>query len=646
MISIKIINISQSLKSNFQNLGSMTKPLKTMQLLILLFLTMGFTTNSFADGLEKGLAPLQAHVSISNQTSVPAPIDLSVHVNGESTTGSYVYIEDDTHALTIEDVASIKSWLIPEANTVNRGFSDAPSWMKFTLQNPSDSEKALILEYIDASAATIDVYHRSAGSDAIFQHQSFEFTSPVDIRPISFYRPAFSVDIPGNNVSEIYIRIFQGNDFPMHSFSSFRVWEEKAFYRAAHIELLLLIILLCTEVFMGIATVVAYFSTRDKVFLYYAAFAFSAASLFSALSGLWGYFVSPQHYELWMVVLQINICQIAAVLFVRKFLNIAEYLPTIDKVLLLVVAIDTVGVILNLFGQPYFSRIIIDYTAISYFFLAPIGLYAHKKQVPHALLFTGSWVVFVIGMALASLRYRGYIADTALAEWLIYFGGFVEVFLLTTVMILRINDMQKEKRRIEESHRLHLENAAMELSFKVEQQTKQLQEAKIKAEQEARTDLLTGLANRRSFFEGADQFIERAKRQGPDKLYLLMIDIDHFKNINDTYGHAAGDVVLKDVATTLTHTLRNIDLVARLGGEEFAVVMENSSIETAKALTERVRESVENVQSRFEDKSISVTISVGLVAWNASHSLHVLMQKADNALYKAKEQGRNRTIFA
>ncbi len=579
-------------------------------------------------------------------------IDLSLWESGASTVDRYRYVEDPSHQLTIDDAVSLQRWQHPEKGDVNRGFSTVPSWITFQLFNPEPFQKTVIVEYVDASVETIDLYTRVQGEkrdkreNGTFTHQHFAYNQPNDTRPVSFYRPAFSVAIPPDSTVDVYYRLFQGSDFPMHRFDSMRIWDENTFYRSSHIELSLLMILLCVETAMGIATLLAFFATKDRLFLYYAAFAFSAASLFASFSGIWSYFIAPNHYELWMVVLQINLCQIIALLFVRQFLNVSEHFPRIDKLLLAVVAIDVVGVILNLLGEPYLSRVIIDFTAIGAFLLAPLGIYAHKKKVPHALLFTGSWVFFVIGMALASLRLRGYIADTPLSEWLIYFGGLVEVLLLTSVMILRFKHMQQEKQRIEAEHCQHLENAAHVLEERVKEQTKQLYEAKALAEKEARTDLLTGLPNRRSFFEGAQHFIERAKRNTAPNVYLLMIDVDHFKKVNDTFSHACGDSVLREVGKTLSLSLRKTDLLSRLGGEEFAVIMENVSEDAAKAMTERLLLAVENTDVLFENQFVNVTISVGMATWNSTQNLDQLLQEADHALYQAKREGRNRVAYA
>ena len=208
-------------------------------------------------------------------------------------------------------------------------------------------------------------------------------------------------------------------------------------------------------------------------------------------------------------------------------------------------------------------------------------------------------------------------------------------------MVFRLRDMQNAKLKIELKHRLHLENYANELSEQVQQQTKLLLDAKEKAEVEARVDILTGLTNRRSFIESAHDFIARAKRCPNTNLYLLMIDIDHFKKVNDTYGHAAGDAVLIAVAKTLSDTIRTIDVVSRLGGEEFAALMENKESQGAIDLSERLRKAIENLVVVFEGQTIQITTSIGIAKWQPIDNLDSLLNQADNALYLAKKLGRN-----
>ena len=123
-----------------------------------------------------------------------------------------------------------------------------------------------------------------------------------------------------------------------------------------------------------------------------------------------------------------------------------------------------------------------------------------------------------------------------------------------------------------------------------------------------------------------------------------MLDIDFFKKVNDTYGHLAGDEVLCSVAKILTTRFRNTDIVGRYGGEEFCVLMPSVSEESAKNIAEECRELIGRTSTTFMDKTIRVTISIGMAELTPDQSLNTVFANADTALYKAKEGGRNRVV--
>ncbi|MDT8445694.1 MAG: diguanylate cyclase [bacterium] len=160
----------------------------------------------------------------------------------------------------------------------------------------------------------------------------------------------------------------------------------------------------------------------------------------------------------------------------------------------------------------------------------------------------------------------------------------------------------------------------------------------------ATTDDLTGLYNRRHFFGRAEQLITVVQRyQRP--LSALMLDLDHFKKINDQFGHQAGDKVLQLFAGTCKQLVRDADLVGRLGGEEFGIVLPETSTESAHILAERIRSSVESARLEGSYEQVGVTVSIGLVGMQGNHdNLEQLLSQADMALYEAKAQGRNRVV--
>ncbi len=162
--------------------------------------------------------------------------------------------------------------------------------------------------------------------------------------------------------------------------------------------------------------------------------------------------------------------------------------------------------------------------------------------------------------------------------------------------------------------------------------------AELRHKTAAKTDALTGLANRRSFLQEAARLIATGSRP----VALLMIDLDHFKSINDQFGHAVGDKVLKIFAQTTVGNVRPTDLVGRLGGEEFAILLANASQEGALLVAERLRSAFAAAAASVDGLPIHATASVGLSILHPGQDMSALSDLADQALYRAKATGRNR----
>jgi diguanylate cyclase (GGDEF)-like protein len=168
-----------------------------------------------------------------------------------------------------------------------------------------------------------------------------------------------------------------------------------------------------------------------------------------------------------------------------------------------------------------------------------------------------------------------------------------------------------------------------------------LQQTMSRLEVSSRTDGLTMLANRMHWESCLLQECKRASRYGAITS-LIMFDLDHFKNINDTYGHLAGDEVLRAVAAILQQTIRETDIAGRYGGEEFAVIATDTPVDRAMLLAERIRAAIEGLNVIYDDQRIPVTVSLGVAGYTAEMDSHeALISCADDALYKAKHNGRN-----
>jgi eukaryotic-like serine/threonine-protein kinase len=161
-------------------------------------------------------------------------------------------------------------------------------------------------------------------------------------------------------------------------------------------------------------------------------------------------------------------------------------------------------------------------------------------------------------------------------------------------------------------------------------------------EQLAIMDNLTHIYNRRQFFVLANQEFDRAERY--DRPFaVIMADIDHFKKVNDSFGHAAGDLTLHGIAQLIQQTIRHVDVLGRYGGEEFAIILPETNLEQARSAAERLRRKVSEFEVITAGGPVHVTISIGISARsNPGESLEALIDRSDRGLYAAKEAGRNR----
>lgn len=186
----------------------------------------------------------------------------------------------------------------------------------------------------------------------------------------------------------------------------------------------------------------------------------------------------------------------------------------------------------------------------------------------------------------------------------------------------------------------HKMSQALETAFRL---TREMEQANSISTRAAQTDELTGLKSRRAFFEHAQQLYNEC-RANRLELCAVMLDMDHFKHINDTYGHQVGDQVLRQMGMVINSSFRATDIHGRLGGEEFAILLPNTSIEVA---TEIAEELIQTIGGLMIEPVNCVTASLGVASTQAGHKdLHSLMNNADQALYRAKALGRNQVAVA
>lgn len=225
---------------------------------------------------------------------------------------------------------------------------------------------------------------------------------------------------------------------------------------------------------------------------------------------------------------------------------------------------------------------------------------------------------------------------------------------LPVIFLTGVNDEEAELKALSEGaadfinkpYRAESVLARVRLQLELQAKTAELQEANEKLKALALIDPLTQLANRRHFDEVAYTEVERALRSGHN-LSLVVVDIDHFKKINDNHGHLAGDIVLKEFARAAKISTRAGDLMARIGGEEFVYLLPNVDLEQAAAAAERFRLAVEAMSIDVsEDLTLKITVSGGVAQHQSHETVENTLERADGALYEAKQFGRNQIATA
>jgi len=244
-------------------------------------------------------------------------------------------------------------------------------------------------------------------------------------------------------------------------------------------------------------------------------------------------------------------------------------------------------------------------------------MFAFSTLVVYEILVTPEQVIFGIVFGQWSILLLGLI-------WFVFVGGY-------------IHNLQQRIREQRESLR--------DSHSRLEETYVQLSEAMERLAEIAVRDALTGLYNRRHFLERLEEAISLAERSG-DSFHLALIDLDHFKSVNDSHGHQVGDNILQRFAVIARQTLRRSDVLARYGGEEFIVLFPEGSAEDIAEVLERLRESFSALAHDDLVAGLRVTLSAGLANWRPGDNADSLTLRADEALYTAKHKGRNRLEVA
>lgn len=497
---------------------------------------------------------------------------------------------------------------------LNQGISDYQFWIRMRLANPSDEVRRWILHHETPYIDNISVYHRTGGSGE-YQVQHLSDRQPYATRLVDYRKLAFPHTTAPGAVTDLYLRISYDKADTVSL--NFVLWDAEAFLGRVQRENLVhgmyFGAMACFAIFALFAATVL----RQRVYLDYAIFILLSALMWAMLQGFTYQYLWPRsvflHNEGFHIAFLL--VAIAAMQFSKAFLHTDVIQPAIHRLLQLLQILFGAGILARLAGA-YEPVLYLSYASLCVLILLPLaGYLAWRKGLSYARWYALAWAVYGVGLIMSVLS-----ASTSLLDWgmqpLLYAqaASLLEAMLLLVALGERLLAWDRDRK------------AALLM---------------------AQHDPLTGLGNRR-LLAHAWRMLRNRQARNQEPIFLLLLDVDHFKRINDRYGHAAGDEVLRNLSGLLLEQCRADDICVRYGGEEFAVLFQAPNEKQAVEFAERLRSQCEATPTRHDDVTIFTTLSAGVAQappdWVAQ-DYDQLIQQADAALYYSKSQGRNCTTL-
>ncbi|MGY1490466.1 diguanylate cyclase domain-containing protein [Methylobacillus pratensis] len=564
------------------------------------------------------------------------------------------YLEDPGHQLALKDLPALQqggAWkpALNERGNVNLGYSRSAFWFALPVSVAADSVEDRLLEVAFASLDHVEVY--SPDSNGVYQRQMAGDIYPFNQRPYPHRNLVFPLKLPaGEHV--IYIKVVSQGTLTV----PVNLWQVKAMHAHDQYAYSLLSLYYGALLALFFYNFLIYLSTRETVFLFYVAFVGSMVVAQASLNGLGNQFLWPAWPEWGNIALP---CGMAAtgffgVFFSRIFLNTRGNFPRLDR-LMLAFAVLFALIMLSPLALSYrFSALLVSLSGVVFsLFVTSVAVVSYMRRNPGAFYFLLAWSAVLAGVVILGLRNLGWVPTNAFTIYSMQLGSAIEMLMLSFALADRITIMRKEKEQAQRdtlNAKQELVDALIKTEHDLEERvalrTKEIETVNTQLRHKERElrymalhDALTGLANRTLMNDSLKRALARA---GRDKglVAVLLIDLDGFKEINDTYGHAAGDLVLQVVAARLRKVTRVSDVTARLGGDEFVVVLEDihgaeDAIRIAEKLVQELARPVEG--------GLHISASIGIALSSEQHITDdVLLRQADKAMYKAKLAGRNR----
>jgi len=533
----------------------------------------------------------------------------------EDVSSSFSYIQLEYKTYTFDEIKekSEQNLFLPlDKDHSKFGFTNDIFWIKAHIKNNTSTNREQILELNYPSLDAIDIYElnerkldikKKLGDLRPFSKSTFMPNPNYAFSLSPFEEKVFFIQIMSTGSLNIGISI---QDINTYNFSSSSQIKWLSFYFGAVLMMLMYNFLI-------------YLMTKNKSFLYYVLFHLSYLVFALGLSGVSFQLFWPENPNLnqYVIPMAMSLTGTFSLLFSIHFLELKLINRMLYKFLYALAAISFIISLVPLIHSYSLGTILgslISFIIAIILFILSLYLGVFKKNI-NALFYFFAWSFFCIGVVIAHLSNIGIIPSTMLTNYSSQIGSFFEVLLLSIGLAYYYSRLKNEHTE------LTITNDQLRLL--------------------SNTDMLTKSYNRRYFYEIVTKEL-KIKEAQKRNIALLMIDLDHFKKINDAYGHDIGDKVLISFVQTCNQIMRKNDIFARIGGEEFVLYLPDTDDITAIEIAEKIKSNIEENEITFAE-DLALTVSIGIS--RNTFKLSKLLKQADKALYKAKETGRNKCVL-
>ncbi len=587
------------------------------------------------------IAMLQLLLSAGASASV-FPIEVTGEENGKRLTGRYLLWHDPSGKADIQD--AIQSFenqeFKPLSTKGSTGLQPGAFWSIFALTNTSDEKITLNLEYIDHQLIYLEAYQRSVSSNHYSMIANQFLGNSFSERLVPHLRFVVPVTLEPNQTYQYMFRY--GSDGQGYVFPDMRIWSQKNLNYSQTVEIALISVGIGSLLLMALTSFVVGGASGDRVYMAYGIYAIAKILTWPTILGFTHMFILRDNFHWSLMSLGGAISIMTGIIFVRSMLQTKEKTPKLDWVLRFMILNAFLLALAALFRETTYSVVLITIALLLYPFMAVAGIIRWIQGSLVSAIYTVAWGILVAGLFAQAMRDLGYVEHNFATYYWPVIASFSEMGVILVAMGIRLLQLRKRKDNAETLYRRQLERAKYELEMLVSERTQALEQEKQRAEIEARTDPLTGISNRRSFMKLAEESFDRSMLE-TKPLAVVMFDLDHFKEINDRFGHSTGDKALKLFASTISGNIPDNAIFGRLGGEEFCMVFHGDQM-MAMDISEFLRSTIENISIDNGERQVRFTTSVGISVLDNEKHIDQLITNADKALYRAKYSGRNKVV--